>query len=306
MIQAYLWTCTLRSSCDVEGQCGHSVARFRLAAMCQMGVATCWAGARGINAFFVFHSAPSATACCQRDALSTDRLRPGSAVVTPPSSSDDSSSSSTASNAPTASAAATPSAAAAAAATAAATGRAAAAAAAATATAVASRAAVAGCVSRVTEFAVGARVEVFGLAIKPELNGRLATVRGFDTGALHYGCYLVQVEGSDGTTVALKPARVRRLQPARPCIPVQSLTTYHSHPFTSPLHPLPYLTSRPHPYPTPPGPYSLPLHPPFLRRPTCSGWVHCSQAGRRWLLQRAPTTTTARVGCRRGTGRGRE
>ena len=149
MIQAYLWTCTLRSSCDVEGQCGHSVARFRLAAMCQMGVATCWAGARGINAFFVFHSAPSATACCQRDALSTDRLRPGSAVVTPPPSSDDSSSSSTASNAPTASAAATPSAAAAAAATAAATGRAAAAAAAATATAVASRAAVAGCVSRV-------------------------------------------------------------------------------------------------------------------------------------------------------------
>ena len=105
MIQAYLWTCTLRSSCGVEGQCGHSVARFRLAAMCQMGVATCWAGARGIKlAFFVFHSAPSATACCQRDALSTDRLRPGSAVVTPPLSSDDSSSSSThgstASNAP--------------------------------------------------------------------------------------------------------------------------------------------------------------------------------------------------------------
>ena len=72
------------------------------------------------------------------------------------------------------------------------------------------------------EFAVGARVEVFGLAIKPELNGRLATVRGFDTGALHYGCYLVQVESSDGT-VALKPARVRRLQPAVKLLSLASL-----------------------------------------------------------------------------------
>ena len=29
------------------------------------------------------------------------------------------------------------------------------------------------------EFAIGTRVEVFGLAMKPELNGRLGTVRGF-------------------------------------------------------------------------------------------------------------------------------
>ena len=48
--------------------------------------------------------------------------------------------------------------------------------------------------------------------MKPELNGRLATVRGVDTGALHYGCYVLQVEGSDGT-VSLKPARTPRLQP---------------------------------------------------------------------------------------------
>ena len=62
------------------------------------------------------------------------------------------------------------------------------------------------------EFPIGTRVEVFGLAIKPELNGRLATVRGVDTGALHYGCYVLQVEGSDGT-VSLKPVHTPQLHP---------------------------------------------------------------------------------------------
>ena len=40
-------------------------------------------------------------------------------------------------------------------------------------------------------------------------------MRGFDTGALHYGRYKVEVEGGGGT-VSIKPANMQRLGPLPP------------------------------------------------------------------------------------------
>ena len=70
---------------------------------------------------------------------------------------------------------------------------------------------------------------VQGLASKPELNGRLGTVLSYETGALHYGRYMVEVEGADAT-MALKPSNLRPPKPLLPGwveVPTPEGTYYH-------------------------------------------------------------------------------